>query len=252
MASPVEAILSAVDSHGALGLSRGEPISPPRLRSAFRRRALLCHPDKSTHPRAQEAFRILTDAFEALEEGGERRWQGEGVPSASSEPRAKRQRRRHTERSWKDWERELQRREAVERELQRSFHKLQSDKYASRRASAALRKACNVCEELDERAGITENELIDGWAGVDGESASSPPPCLSLEESTAAASAAVDPQRLLHVLSYLRSTHLYCLFCGIRFRSDEDMESGCPGMTEEAHEDGDVGKGEDGDWDDFD
>jgi len=41
--------------------------------------------------------------------------------------------------------------------------------------------------------------------------------------------------KLRNLLEYMRSTHVYCYFCGSNFNSEEDMQQFCPGITEEFH-----------------
>lgn len=36
-------------------------------------------------------------------------------------------------------------------------------------------------------------------------------------------------------LVYLRDSHLYCLFCGVRYQSVEDLALNCPGVLEDEH-----------------
>eukprot|EP00435_Cladocopium_sp_Y103_P043466 s74_g12.t1 len=43
-------------------------------------------------------------------------------------------------------------------------------------------------------------------------------------------------QRLLELMTHLRTVHLYCLYCGCTYDSAEDMERNCPGVTEEEHD----------------
>ncbi|PWN18487.1 hypothetical protein BCV69DRAFT_285116 [Microstroma glucosiphilum] len=42
--------------------------------------------------------------------------------------------------------------------------------------------------------------------------------------------------RLAITLDHLRSHHHYCLFCGVQYDSQEDMEATCPGEEEEDHD----------------
>ena len=47
-----------------------------------------------------------------------------------------------------------------------------------------------------------------------------------------------EPEEMLTMLTgYLRSEHLYCLWCGITFSDGEDLTSNCPGSTREDHDD---------------
>lgn len=42
--------------------------------------------------------------------------------------------------------------------------------------------------------------------------------------------------RLQLVLSYLRNHHAYCFWCGVHYNDTQDMDSQCPGETEEDHD----------------
>jgi hypothetical protein len=54
----IETLLAATDPFSAMGLPI-ERIDEQTLRSCFRRLALCVHPDKSDHPRADHAFKVL-------------------------------------------------------------------------------------------------------------------------------------------------------------------------------------------------
>ena len=43
-------------------------------------------------------------------------------------------------------------------------------------------------------------------------------------------------EKLQMITEYLRSQYLYCLWCGITFSDLEDMNSSCPGLTREDHD----------------
>ena len=38
------------------------------------------------------------------------------------------------------------------------------------------------------------------------------------------------------VLSYLRDKHAYCFWCGVKYDSEEEIESQCPGPDEDDHD----------------
>ena len=42
--------------------------------------------------------------------------------------------------------------------------------------------------------------------------------------------------RLRLVLSYLRSKHHYCFWCGIKYEDEAEMEAQCPGTEEDDHD----------------
>jgi len=48
----------------------------------------------------------------------------------------------------------------------------------------------------------------------------------------------IEPEEMLSILTgYLRSEHLYCLWCGITFSDVNDLNSTCPGPTRDDHDD---------------
>ena len=44
------------------------------------------------------------------------------------------------------------------------------------------------------------------------------------------------PEKLGMVVRYLRTTHLYCLHCGIQWLTDLEMDVECPGPDRDDHE----------------
>eukprot|EP00310_Coccolithus_braarudii_P013797 CAMPEP_0183340914 /NCGR_PEP_ID=MMETSP0164_2-20130417/7303_1 /TAXON_ID=221442 /ORGANISM="Coccolithus pelagicus ssp braarudi, Strain PLY182g" /LENGTH=248 /DNA_ID=CAMNT_0025511121 /DNA_START=16 /DNA_END=762 /DNA_ORIENTATION=- len=231
----ISSLLSgSTDSFDALGIPH-EKHTPAQVRTAFRRRSLSIHPDKCEHDKATEAFNALVAAFESLHDptSQERALR----LSQASEPRAKRSRaagincgaaRRSRSgasdqrgRSWCDWDEALRRYD----ELESSFRTAQRERFARRRAAHTLRQAEQACIELDERAGVADNPLVetpdsgaDSTGGVQGEEDPS------------------NPHRLVQLLLYLRDEHSYCIYCATRYTDSEDMASHCPGLTEVEHE----------------
>eukprot|EP00965_Chrysotila_dentata_P201992 6180863-Pleurochrysis_carterae.AAC.2 len=210
---------SSTDSFAALGLQPSPSICTSSVRSAFRKRALVVHPDKCKHSLAEEAFRALVEAFESLHNPVNLRRAYDERTKTDEKPPAKRARKQssraartseagnNTARSWSwaELERNLHRYE----ELEKRFKSSQSTKYAVRRAVSSLQQAQRVCADLDERAGIVQNPLLHAEAAT-------------LDVSTQpemAGPVAADPLHLLQLLLYLRETHLYCLFCGQRCAS---------------------------------
>lgn len=54
-------------------------------------------------------------------------------------------------------------------------------------------------------------------------------------ELEAPASAAHLEQALNQLTSYLRSTHVYCTFCGCQYDTAEELQDQCPGLLAEDH-----------------
>ena len=67
VAAAIERALAADDAYGALGVERGA--SPAACKKAYRKLALRLHPDKCQAPHAEEAFKRVSAAYAALQDG---------------------------------------------------------------------------------------------------------------------------------------------------------------------------------------
>ena len=98
-----------------------------------------------------------------------------------------------------------------------------------------VRKCQTVCRQLDEKAGTFAPEFwfwpLEAPAEDDED-----------EQPQELPDAGTMLQALLH---YLRSTHHYCTWCGVKYSDIEDLSGHCPGIQEADHE-----EAEGGDFDD--
>ncbi|GBG25751.1 DnaJ protein-like [Hondaea fermentalgiana] len=62
----VESILAADSLYEVLQVTRAEAQSNRVLRKAYLKRSMECHPDKTSHPRATEAFQRVAEAYDTL------------------------------------------------------------------------------------------------------------------------------------------------------------------------------------------
>ena len=67
VAAAIERALAAADAYEALGVERGA--SPAACKKAYRKLALRLHPDKCQAPNAEEAFKRVSAAYAALQDG---------------------------------------------------------------------------------------------------------------------------------------------------------------------------------------
>merc|ERR1719174_1762987 len=143
------------------------------VRKKYRLVALSCHPDKCKHPKATEAFQLLSEAFECLHDdlmqqvhiqqlSAERQKADKRARLKMSRKRKGRgrskQRKKRAKgvkvRSWKQVEADLRRREMEDRVRRQNFVSAQSAKYTKRSLIQLVRRAQDICQTLDERAGM--------------------------------------------------------------------------------------------------
>jgi hypothetical protein len=123
-----------------------------------------------------------------------------------------------------------------------SFNTMQQSRYALQQAQRQL-AACRVAiQELDERHGETKYKFL--WPSTslgtedvgdagDADDESSRDMIVTRSEWEGAVDAVF--VRLALARAYLRSQYFYCLYCGVEYSSGEELESKCPGETEEDH-----------------
>jgi hypothetical protein len=104
-------------------------------------------------------------------------------------------------------------------------------KYEEKRVSADVHKSRKVIEQMDMAHEVEKSAFWPSRASQDvdtGEWIRPDPTAFELQ----------DPREQLgQVIGYLRKTYNYCIWCGCRFESPEEMTSECPGETREAHDD---------------
>ena len=169
-------ILETEDFFLRLGLPPRQKAAPADVRKSYRKRALLCHPDKVDHPRANEAFQALSEAFECLHDEAS---QAIYIQQLAAHASGKRKRpshgggggkkrggggggRQRPARSWADIERDLARKEEAERRLRAQFVTSQSSRFNEQAGQRLLERAQKICRTLDERSGRTELNPL--WA----------------------------------------------------------------------------------------
>lgn len=100
-------------------------------------------------------------------------------------------------------------------------------------------KAKRVCENLDRLNSIDSNPL---WNPTEEElnaEGKITDPYTDIRKEIAK-KRRMDPalvrSTLRELLLYLRSTYCYCIYCAIRFDSEDDLAANCPGMDMQDHE----------------
>ena len=153
---------------------------PPVVRRAFRRAALLTHPDKVDkdavgmgEDEIAAAFRRVREAFEVLYDAGKQEEYREGLTREDGkEPQLKKRKKTTTEKTHtspktESWEDVLSRLNHL-RDLEASFKKSLTDKNIVKRRQIMLRRLQIICRNLDERSGCPPKEVfVNGlWGGL--------------------------------------------------------------------------------------
>jgi curved DNA-binding protein CbpA len=205
----MDGILGARDLFGRFGWSVG-PVEVDHVRKQYRVLARTVHPDKCDHPRATEAFQLLSEAFDVLADPQLQKEYIRELQLKLPVKCKKRKKEKETwwrEKSWEQVERELKRREQEEMLMRSRFVRAKSQHFAHRKQKNMLMKAFNVLKEFipdyDEQDQDIDDEQINA--------------------------------KLKDCTKTLRNQFHYCIYCGIHFRDDLDMQNTCPGTDEDLH-----------------
>jgi len=110
------------------------------------------------------------------------------------------------------------------------------EKHMAKRTDSDLYKSQKSCRELDLKKEFTEPMETWFWPkelrqnkllGDDEEEE---------EEEEEAGIVFTNGEQLEMVVEYLRTEHIYCVFCGISFYNPDDMGVNCPGPTRDDHD----------------
>lgn len=232
-------ILNSKSFFGRLNLeSRVTEISI--VKRQYRSLALIVHPDKCSNEFAKEAFQKLSEAFDALStEEGQKNYLAE---LGGGQPRIRKRRPSHPStnhrwwntKTWDEFEKRFRHRDAAEFALRQEFADAVKAKYLAKRIRLQVLNAERSAENCDRSAGFPASDL---WppqsrpqndaSRVEGIDMESRPELEQLRYGL---------DRLLELLTHLRTVHRYCLYCGCVFDSFEDLELNCPGITEDKHD----------------
>ena len=127
-------------------------------------------------------------------------------------------------------------REMVDQFDPAAFRAQMREKHQARRMESDLYKAQKSCRNLDEKKEFPEPMEKFFWPPVEKKR--------SLEDDDEEEEEEVEEEEVFTVaeklellITYLRLTHLYCMFCGINFENEEEMNNSCPGPSREDHDD---------------
>ena len=135
------------------------------------------------------------------------------------------------------------------------FRASQSLKLRTKRIESDLFRAQKACRQLDMAKDFTEPVEVWFWPKVDEEALEEQN--IEEEDNEAKITEIVEEnddeeqndhpvedeiefppdQMLLMVTEYLRTEHLFCIWCGITFNNTEDLLNSCPGNSREDHDD---------------
>eukprot|EP00933_Yihiella_yeosuensis_P018648 TRINITY_DN15239_c0_g2_i1.p1 TRINITY_DN15239_c0_g2~~TRINITY_DN15239_c0_g2_i1.p1 ORF type:complete len:318 (+),score=63.26 TRINITY_DN15239_c0_g2_i1:112-1065(+) len=260
---PIAVILGAKTLYARLELP-DEAVEVSVVRKHYYKLALLVHPDKNEDPRANAAFQALSAAFERLSsEVGQASYLKEvskvnhQVNHACSERRERSQEEKDKQarwwdtKTWEEFEHRLKHRERAEAALTKQFFTGQRVRFERRKVRGQVRCAERSVEHCDRNQGLSESEL---WPPESRQAArdleaevlqarltelypgQADEALPNYDERAELDDPKVAIVRLLELMTHLRTVHLYCLYCGCKYDSPEDMDRNCPGITEEEHD----------------
>lgn len=116
--------------------------------------------------------------------------------------------------------------------LTQEFRERMRDKIFKKYLMADLRKSQKVCQQLDSENSVAEPMRSWFWYTVEYSNDEDEDDEIGLEEEDE-----IEPEeQLAFILDYLRAKYLYCLWCGIKYDSEEDINENCPGTEKDDHD----------------
>ena len=115
-----------------------------------------------------------------------------------------------------------------------AFRAQMREKHLARRIESDLYKAQKSCRDLDSSKDFSEPAESWFWPAVEKTKTEE-----EEEESEEEAEEELFSvgEKLSLLLTYIRVEHFYCLYCGIKYESQQDMTETCPGPSREDHDD---------------
>lgn len=138
-------------------------------------------------------------------------------------------------------------RQKMETKLKQDFQQRMRNKFSDGKAERDLIRSQRVCEQLDSEMGTTEPEEKYFWPKSLIPSSNCPSERLDsgisyevvdeddndIEEDE---DLLTNEEKLESLTAYLRTIHLYCIWCGTKYEDENDMNTNCPGDNADAHD----------------
>jgi hypothetical protein len=118
----------------------------------------------------------------------------------------------------------------------RQFNTSQSSKLREKKViKIIISITTKTCPYLDESAGIEKNALLADWQKIEALQKQDKAQSQSFADYLKKETPERRLERLRELLLYLRERHLYCTFCAVTYKDEEDMKLNCPGMWDDDH-----------------
>lgn len=119
------------------------------------------------------------------------------------------------------------------RQIQSTYQDHLKQKYYSKRLRIDIAKCQSVCERLDrEKLNLEENIL---WKNQNKDKQEEVDDDNDINEEQETNNQLRMEIQLKKLTTYLRETHLYCIWCGQTFDTLEELENTCPGNERDLH-----------------
>lgn len=117
------------------------------------------------------------------------------------------------------------------------FRRRMVQRSQAKQVEGDLRKSQKACEGLDEDNAVAEPAMKWFWPERHTKKVSDEEDVDEVEEDEVEEDEEeFEPSEKLEMITnYLRTTYLYCNWCGVKYEDATDMESNCPGNTKDDH-----------------
>lgn len=144
-----------------------------------------------------------------------------------------------------------QKRQKMESKLKRDFQQRMSSKFTDNKSEKDLYKSQKVCEQLDSEMNLLapyesffwpetmlpkkKSQKVDLETGLSYEVIEEDEEeCDDIEEEEDYL--LTNEEKLEALTAYLRTIHIYCIWCGTKYEDEDDLTTNCPGDTADAHD----------------
>ncbi|RWS24456.1 G patch domain-containing protein 11-like protein [Leptotrombidium deliense] len=113
------------------------------------------------------------------------------------------------------------------------FQKRQRSRFSDKKIERDLCSSQKACFDLDSKSGVTEPKYAWFWPLKVNEKKEEE----EAEDEDSEEIEIPSNEKLTLITAHLRSEYKYCIWCGVKYATEDELNTECPGDTSEDHDD---------------